>query len=134
MIRVVLDTNILVSALLNPHGPPAEAFLSVLLDADAQLRVSGDIHAEYEDVICRPRLHRSDAEIEQTLRSVRENRVWVKPTERVRGCSDPRDNIFLECAQTAGAQFLVTGNAKHFPRTWSETRIVTAREFLDAAM
>ena len=49
MIRVVLDTNILISALLNPHGPPAQVFLMTLLDPDTQLCVSAEIYAEYEE-------------------------------------------------------------------------------------
>jgi putative PIN family toxin of toxin-antitoxin system len=61
MIRVVLDTNILVSALLSPQGPPAQVFMIAILDPDTQLCVSGDIFAEYEEVIRRSRLRRSVA-------------------------------------------------------------------------
>ena len=60
MIRVVLDTNLLISALLSPQGPPAQVFLLILLDPDTQLCVSGDIFAEYEEVLRRPRLNRSE--------------------------------------------------------------------------
>ena len=134
MIRVVLDTNILISALLTPQGVPAQIFLMVLLEPEAQLCVSGDIYAEYEEVIRRPRLHRSDSEIEATLRTIREKGLWVKPTEQVRACSDPEDDIFLECAQAAEAHYLVTGNRKDFPAAWGRTQILTARQFLDAAM
>jgi predicted nucleic acid-binding protein len=42
MIRVVLDTNILISALLSPQGPPAQVFLMAIIDPDTQLCVSGD--------------------------------------------------------------------------------------------
>lgn len=134
MIRVVLDTNILISALLSPLGPPAQVFLMTIAGLDAQLCVSGDIYTEYEEVIRRPRLNRSDSEIEATLRTIREKGFWVKPTEKVRACSDPDDDIFLECAQAAGAHYLVTGNAKDFPATWVGTQIMTARQFLDAVM
>jgi predicted nucleic acid-binding protein len=48
MIRVVLDTNILISALLSPVGPPAQVFLMTLADPDTRLCVSGDIYAEYD--------------------------------------------------------------------------------------
>ena len=44
---------------------------------------------------------------------------------------DPDDIIFLECAETAGADYLVTGNRKHYPAEWKKTRIVTAREFIE---
>jgi putative PIN family toxin of toxin-antitoxin system len=130
MIRVVLDTNILISALLTPQGPPTQVFLMTILQPDTQLCVSADIYAEYEDVIRRPRLHRTRSEIEAALRAVRENGLWVIPRDKVRACSDPDDDIFLECAQAASAHYIVTGNTKHFPVTWGSTRIVTARQFL----
>lgn len=110
MTRVVLDTNILVSALLSPQGPPAQVFLMSILEPDTQLCVSGDVFAEYEEVIRRPRLNRSGTEINGTLRTIREKGFWVKPTEKVHACIDPDDNIFLECAQVANAHYLVTGN------------------------
>lgn len=72
MIRVVLDTNILISALLSPGGPPAQVFLMTIVDPDTRLCVTGDIYAEYEEVIYRPRLNRNDSEIEATLRAIRE--------------------------------------------------------------
>lgn len=134
MIRIVLDTNILISALLSPQGPPAQVFLMILLESDTQLCVSGDIYVEYEEVIHRPRLNRSDSEIEATLRAIREKGFWVKPTEKVHACFDPDDDIFLECAQIAAAHYLVTGNVKDFPDAWANTQIVTARQFLDAVV
>jgi putative PIN family toxin of toxin-antitoxin system len=130
MIRVVLDTNIIVSALLQPLGPPAQVF-ELALGGVMQLCVSGSIYAEYEEVISRPRFQRSTEIIAATLQAVRENGHWVRPAETVRACADPDDDIFLECAQAAEAEFLVTGNLKHFPTAWGVTRIVTARWLLD---
>ena len=132
MIRVVLDTNILVSALLQPQGLPARAFLMTLAGTTAQLCVTGDIYAEYEEVIRRSRFKRSEAVIESTLRVIRQNGFWVKPSEKVHACSDPDDDIFLECAQAARAHYIVTGNLKDFPTKWADAQIVSARQFLDA--
>jgi predicted nucleic acid-binding protein len=58
--------------------------------------------------------------------------LWVKPSESVRVCSDPDDDIFLECAQAARAHYLLSGNLKDFPVKWAQTQIVTPRQFLDA--
>ncbi|HKD09567.1 MAG TPA: putative toxin-antitoxin system toxin component, PIN family [Bryobacteraceae bacterium] len=88
MTRVVLDTNIIVSALLQPLGPSAQ-LLTLALGGSIQLCVSGSVYAEYEEV------------------------------------------IFLECAVAAKAEYLVTGNLKHFPASWGVTRIVTPRWLLD---
>jgi putative PIN family toxin of toxin-antitoxin system len=130
MIRVVLDTNIIVSALLQPLGPSAQIFV-LALGGSIQLCVSGSIYAEYEDVISRPRLQRSEEIIAGTLQAIREKGLWIRPTETVHGCQDPDDDIFLECAQAAQAQYLVTGNLKHFPASWADTKVVTPRWFLD---
>lgn len=81
MIRVVLDTNILISALLSPLGPPAQVFLMTLLDPDTQLCVSGEIYAEYEEVVRRPR------SIAATAKSKQRFAPFVR---RASGLSPPR--------------------------------------------
>jgi predicted nucleic acid-binding protein len=74
-----------------------------ILDPNTQLCVSGNIFAEYEEVMRRPLLNRSNSEIAATLRAIRQNGFWVKTAEKVYACSDPDDNMFLECAQAAAA-------------------------------
>jgi uncharacterized protein len=96
-----------------------------------QLCISAKIYAEYEEVISRPRLQRSQDVIASTLQAIRKKGFWVRPAESVRVCVDPDDDVFLECAQAAQADYLVTGNIKHFPTSWANTRIVTARWLLD---
>ncbi len=44
---------------------------------------------------------------------------------------DPADNIFIECADAAGADCLITGDQRHFPKFWKKTKIISSREFLD---
>ncbi len=56
--------------------------------------------------------------------------IWSLPLARSRLTSDPDDNIFVECADAARADFLITGNRKHFPAFWKNTKIVTPREFV----
>ena len=103
MIRVVIDTNIIVSALLQPLGPPAQVFL-LALSGSIQLCITGEVYAEYEEVIRRPRFHRDESVIIAALDSIREKGFWVRPTETVRACADPDDDIFLECAQAPKKQ------------------------------
>jgi putative PIN family toxin of toxin-antitoxin system len=133
MIRVVIDTNILVSALLQPEGLPA-AVLMFALSGEAELCVSDAVFAEYEEVIRRPRLKRPPDVIEGTLQSIRKRGRWVKPRVRVEACTDPDDNIFLECAQAAEANYLATGNQRHFPDRWKKTRVISARELIELLM
>ena len=130
MIRVVLDTNIIVSALLQPLGPPAEVFLLAVGNA-VQMSVSGSIFAEYEEVIRRPRFRRTEETIRSALETIREKACWVRTVDPVRVCSDPDDDIFLECCQASRAAYLVTGNVKDFPLRWLGTEVVTPRRFLE---
>jgi predicted nucleic acid-binding protein len=64
MIRVVIDTNIVVSALLQPSGLPAQVFV-LALSGSIQMFVSGSIYAEYEEVISRPRFQLDQETIER---------------------------------------------------------------------
>jgi putative PIN family toxin of toxin-antitoxin system len=131
MIGVVLDTNIVVSALLIPQGPPARVFLMALQNQDTQLCVSAEVFAEYEEVLNRPKFNFAVSAIAATLGGFREKGFWVKPTGKVSVCDDPDDDIFLECAEAAAADYLITGNQRHFPAAcWGRLKIVTAREFL----
>lgn len=130
MIRVVLDTNVILSSLLQPLGPPAKV-MYLARRGFLQLCVSGPIYAEYEEVIQRPRFSRISGSISPTLQFIRESGLWVRPQESLRICKDPDDDIFVECAEKAGASWLVTGNVQDFPAAWRETEIVTPRRFLD---
>jgi putative PIN family toxin of toxin-antitoxin system len=130
MTRVVFDTNIIVSALLQSQGPSAQ-LLMLALGGAIEFCVTGSIYAEYEEVIRRPRFKRTDEIIAATLKAIREQGLWVRPTERVKVCADPDDDIFLECAHAGKVDYLITGNLKHFPASWAECRIVTPRWLID---
>ena len=92
--------------------------------------VSGSVFAEYEEVIRRPRFRRTEETILSALETIRTKAFWVKPSEPVRACSDPDDDVFLECAQASRAAYLVTGNVRDFPLRWVGAEIVTPRRFL----
>jgi putative PIN family toxin of toxin-antitoxin system len=131
MIRVVLDTNIIVSALLRSGGLP-DAVLRLALSDAALLCVSSPIIKEYENVLRRARFSFSVEKVSAALTNVRQCARIVTPTRRVTAALDADDNIFLECAEAAAAHYLVTGNIRHFPAMWVETQVVTPRQFLEA--
>ena len=59
----------------------------------------------------------------------------MKPKGKITEANDPDDNKFLECALEANADFLITGNKKHFPlKSFHRTRIVSPRDFIDTAL
>ena len=62
---------------------------------------------------------------QQLLQLIKNHGYTVAPTRRLEVTSDPDDNMFLECADAARADYLVTGNQKHFPRFWKKTKIIT---------
>ena len=130
MIQVVLDTNIVVSAMLGSGGLP-HAVLNLAMDRVVQLCISEPVMAEYEEVLRRPRLKIHSGKVTIALSRIREAGLLVTPTMVVTAASDEDDNIFLECAEAAGANYVVTGNTKDFPDVWSMARIVTARQFLE---
>ncbi len=128
-LRLVIDTNILVSAALKPDGLQRTVIL-LAITRPARLYVSAAILSEYRNVLSRPEL-RIRKGLPQQLLTLIENRArGVSPTRSLQVTSDPDDNIFLECADTARADYLITGNQKHFPRFWKRTKIITSREFI----
>jgi putative PIN family toxin of toxin-antitoxin system len=126
---VVLDTNIIVSAHLSPDGLERYV-LDLALNRRIQIFYSDAVFAEYEEVLNRPKFHIAIAKLTESLRQIRAAGKRVVPKMRVRKAIDPDDDIFLDCAEQARSQYLVTGNKRHFPASWKSTRIVNAREFV----
>jgi len=67
------------------------------------------------------------------LQLVKNHSHIVTPSRRLEVCTDPDDNVFLECADAARADYLITGNQRHFPRFWKKTKVITTREFISLA-
>jgi len=131
-LRLVLDTNGLVSAALKPTSLQRTALL-LTLTKPARLYVSAPILEEYGDVLARPALGISKGVRLQLMQLIKNRSYVVTPTRRLDVCSDPDDNMFLECADAARADYLITGNQKHFPAFWKSTKVISAREFVGLA-
>jgi|SRR5271165_1348006 len=129
MDRVVLDTNIVVSACLTPEGAPATIVELALLGAFA-LCLSPAVLAEYREVLSREKFSRRQERVRLLLEGLEDVALAVTPDRTLTISPDDEDNRVLECAQAAGADFLVTGNPRHFPASLGSTRIVTPRDFL----
>lgn len=126
---VVLDTNVIVSAHLKEEG--LERFvLDLALARKLQLFLADEILEEYEGVLARPAFKLSPAKVAASLRLIEKAATIVYPQKKITAAKDPDDNKFLECATEAQADYLVTGNKKHFPRQWLQTKIVNTRELL----
>jgi putative PIN family toxin of toxin-antitoxin system len=131
-LRLVIDTNVVVSAALKPEGLQRTTLL-LAITKPARFYVSPPILEEYADVLSRPELAIRKGARQQLLQLIRNNSHIVTPSRRLEVASDPDDNVFLECADAARADYLITGNQKHFPRFWKKTKIITTREFISLA-
>lgn len=129
MIRVVLDTNVVVSALFSPAGCENRV-LNLALHGRVQLYTSPTVQAEYERVLSSPRLHFSRTRVSSAIRQIEDAAYTARPVRTLSECPHEEDNRFLECAETAGADYLITGNKRHFPERWKQTSVVNARAFL----
>lgn len=103
----------------------------MLWRSPARLYFSPEILAAYKEVLSRPEIRIRMGLRNQLLQLLQNQAHLLRPSRRRKVTSDPADNIFLECADAARADYLVTGNLRHFPRFWKQTKIVSAREFLD---
>lgn len=114
MTTAVIDTKVLVSALLNDQGAEA-AVLFTVADNKLSWCVSPAILAEYEAVLRRPKFSGlSETYVTALLRLAAAAEMFS--SYRTLNVSPHKpDNRFLECAEAAEAQFLITGNKRHFP-------------------
>src|SRR6266850_8302761 len=131
-LRLVIDTNVLVSAAIKPAGLQRIVFL-IAISKPARLYVSHPILEEYSEVLAHPELRIRKGLRLQLLQLIKNHAHTVVPTRQLEATTDPADNVFLECADAARADYLVTDNQKHFPRFWKKTKAVTAREFVSLA-
>ncbi|MGC2694829.1 MAG: putative toxin-antitoxin system toxin component, PIN family [Candidatus Angelobacter sp.] len=129
-LRLVIDTNVLVSAVLKPDGLQRTVFL-LATTKPARWYVSKPIMEEYAAVLARPELNIRKSLRLQVIQLIKNHIYPVTPSRLPQLTTDPDDNIFLECADAARADYLVTGNQRHFPRFWKKTKIIHSREFLD---
>jgi uncharacterized protein len=130
MIKVVLDTNVIVSAHLKPEGLE-RAVLNLALAARVEMYISAAIFSEYDLVLHRSKLNIEPTWADASLRLIRSHATKVDPKRPASASPDEADNRFLECAEEAHADYLITGNKRHFPTRWKNTKIVNAREFLE---
>ena len=130
MIRVVLDTNVFISAGLIPHGIPRRILDRILFGEGIELILSPEIMEEYEGVAHRPKFAQRRKQLGKLLRRMRKHATMVVPTEEMDVLLDPDDNKFLACVKTAQADFLVTGNRMDFQlKRFEGTQILSPHDF-----
>ena len=141
MMRIVLDTNVTISAILNPHGRPPGEILDQVFDQKVSLCLSPPLIAEIRRVIRSPGIVKSIKKCGRTVEQVKNivdqviaiaeitsGQMTIDPTS-----VDPDDDRVLECAIEAKADYIISGDKRHLLvlDNFQGVPILTPRAFLD---
>jgi putative PIN family toxin of toxin-antitoxin system len=130
MMRLVLDTNVVVAGLLSEAGPPG-LILDLVLSGDLQLTLDNPILREYRDALGRPELDLPGGPVAQFLAAVELFGELITALQWSQPLPDADDEAFLAVAGAVHA-ILVTGNIRHFPdRIRAGVRVLSPRQFID---
>lgn len=130
MIKVVVDTNLLVSAIWNSEGAPAE-IIEEVYSGTLEPVISEQILQEYVAVLNYKKFSFPQIVVNQMLNYFRTFLLPLPPENISLKCSDPDDTKFLAAAIAGGASRLITGNRKHFPVKVANLKIVSPREMIN---
>lgn len=128
--RVVLDTNVVVSAALTAHGACAR-IVDMLGVGVFDICADDRILTEYDAVLRRPEFRIAPQNVDALMGFINHTALFITPTPLSARLPDPDDLPFLEVAAAAGA-LLATGNRRHFPKkACGDVRLLSPREFLE---
>ncbi len=134
MQNLILDTNVIVSALIS-NSVPTKILYELVLTQKVQTCLSDEIFAEYVEVMNREKFVKYinfKAQADVVLNKLREISRFYKPDRKINILTDTSGNKFLELAAVSSAGYLITGNTLDFQITEFEyTRILTPREYWD---
>jgi len=129
--KIVLDTNVLVSGLLTPFGSSGE-IVRMVSAGILVLQYDSRILLEYQEVLYRPKFQFDKEHINTLLAYVKQNGQVIPASPLKKRLPDPDDEPFLEIAIAGRAACLITGNKSHFPRQSRQgMKILSPSEFID---
>jgi len=124
--RVVVDTNVIVSALMNTNGTPSK-ILSLIQNGNVKILYDNRIIFEYIDVLSRKEFGFPNETIDDLINSFKHDGEFINSDYIKTSFSDETDKKFYEVYKTGNAEYLITGNIKHFPK---EKEIILPKDFL----
>ena len=131
VIRAVIDTNVLVSALIAPSGNEALLMLAINQGL-VRPCFSAPVLKEYSEVLARPKFAFLADEIAAVIGLFKRWGEVSHPAQLSGLSPDPEDDKFIACARASSASFIVTGNKKDFPQErLGVTQVVSAGELLN---
>lgn len=131
--RIVIDTNIAVSALIAKEGAPAKVF-EKLIRREIENYTSKEIISELKEVLKRKEItERTSGKVRKfILREYLNNSMRVAAKRGVHAAAHDADNRFIEAALAAGAKYIITGDSHLLElREFGGVKIVRAKEFLE---
>ena len=128
---IVVDTNVIVSAIIKPFSESAQ-ILNLILSGKLKLVYDSRIIIEHEEVLKRDKFSFDSKHIDSIITQIKEEGVPIDPLPVNENIPDRDDIVFLEVAISSNANFIVTGNKKHFPKSkYRNLKVVSPAEFLD---
>ena len=112
--KVVLDTNVIVSALINANGTPAK-ILSLVLNGKIKILYDNRIIFEYSEVLSRKEFGFNVEIINDMMDFLKHEGEFINADCLNTGFHDETDKKFYEVFKSGEAQYLITGNRIHFP-------------------
>ena len=135
MQKIVIDTNVLVSSLIQ-RGYPNLIINDLFIEQKFQLCISNELLAEYYEVLARNKFSRFPdffIRAEALIVEIEAKATKYLPTIRLELISDKDDNMILELADECLADFVITGNSTDFTfPTYKQTKIVSPKEYWDS--
>lgn len=129
MIYAVIDTNVLVSALLTKNVEAATVkVLNAIFQGIIVPMYNSEIIDEYDDVLHRPKFHFTPSLVDIYIEKICESGISAKRIHSDEVLPDEDDVVFYEVAMSREDAYLVTGNTKHFP---SQPIVVTPAEMVE---
>jgi uncharacterized protein len=125
--KVVLDTNVIVSGLINLEGTPAQ-IVNLLINGRITLLYDSRILREYVEVLNRKKFGFNKSAIAPLLDYIRNEGEYVAAEPTSQKFVDKDDKMFYEVAKTANAKCIVTGNKDHYP---DERIVKSPKEFIE---
>jgi uncharacterized protein len=132
MQKIVIDTNIIVSSLIQ-RGYSNLIIKELFIEQKIQLCVSDELMTEYYEVLSRPKFSKFQdffIRAEILLAEIESKSTRFIPTIKLQLISDLDDNMILELADECSADFVITGNTTDFTfPTYKQTKIVKPKEY-----
>lgn len=129
--KVVIDTNVLVSGLLSPYSAAAN-IVRMVVAGTLDLLYDARIIAEYEEVLSRPKFSFNKTHVSDLMEFITHFGIPVTAAAISGHMPDPDDRSFLEVAVSGKADCLITGNTTHYPMKFRhKTQVIAPRQFLN---